>query len=62
MTKLLMTDEQFEKAYLQHSTIYARDKENPSLGVIGSLDAFNPIFVKVAGTLVMRDEYDFITR
>lgn len=57
--KCLYTDQQFEKAYLAHTTIYARCKTEPRPPIIGTLEAFTPLFVRLAGQMLIRDEYEF---
>jgi hypothetical protein len=59
MTKQLTTDEQFEHACLSHSTVYVKDKHGEMNGFIGSVEAFNPVFVTVSGQQLMRDDFEF---
>jgi hypothetical protein len=59
MTKRLRTDQQFEHAYLIHSTVYVRDK-GKQVSYLGSLEAFNPILVTVSGKRFVRDDYEFL--
>ncbi|GIQ70378.1 hypothetical protein DUZ99_15475 [Xylanibacillus composti] len=57
--KCLYTDQQFEQAYLAHATIYARSKAGSRLPLIGTMEAFTPLFVRLAGQMLARDEYEF---
>lgn len=60
MVRRLQTDKHFERAYLSHSTVYARERRSRD-GVVGSLDGFNPLYVTVNGTKLPRDGFDFLT-
>lgn len=58
----LGTDEQFESAYLKHSTVYVKSKRRKdAAALVGSLEAFNPFFVTVSGRIFARDEHIFRT-
>jgi hypothetical protein len=62
MLRNLRTDEQFEQAYVNRSTICARDPQDDEASlIIGSLDSFNPILVTIAGTVLERNQFDFMT-
>ncbi|MDQ1909083.1 hypothetical protein RAC89_01045 [Paenibacillus sp. GD4] len=56
----LVTDRQFEMAFLTHSSVYARHRKHEEYHFIGGLDGFNPLLVTVSGTKLERDEYDFL--
>jgi hypothetical protein len=60
MTTRLRSDEQFERAYLTHASVYVKDRCKQEQDLIGSLEAFNPLFITVSGTKFVRNQFDFI--
>lgn len=62
MFQQLRTDHQFEQVYLTQATVYVKDKYEPAEGMIGSVEAFNPIFITVGGHRLLRDDFDFMKK
>jgi hypothetical protein len=58
----LLTDEQFERAYLAGASVYVKDKQGMLPDTVGALEAFNPLFVTVAGEWLPRDGFEFRIR
>ncbi|TVY01017.1 hypothetical protein [Paenibacillus cremeus] len=59
MGKRVITDHDFEKAYLRQKTVRVNHRFAVEVPFIGGLEGFNPIFVTVGGRRFLRDDCEF---
>lgn len=60
MGRPLQSDAQFERALRAKSSVYARRRDRDAPDVLGALEAFNPVYVTLAGNRLFRGDYIFI--
>ena len=62
MGRPLQSDAQFERAMRAKCSVYARRRRGDAPDVLGALEAFNPVYVTLAGNRLYRGDYIFIAK